>query len=340
MFLTSIYVWVTTVLFPPVTPPLDPAANITMRVIGVGLSRTGTMSTRLALAKLLGGKIYHGYESDMDDRADFWLRAAENPDCVTEKDWKGFLSERGYSAGVGEPVALFYRELAAVYPEAKFLLNTRDPHAWYRSMRRAIIKPRSYLETPPISWIFSVFSIEQNKQLFQKVRSLSATKLGLNYSSWTAVYAGEEEAVQFFNDWHEMIVASVPAEKLVIYNVAEGWGPLAGMLGMEVPQEPFPDVNDATTITLIVLGGYYILVLVIPALIVFCCWRKSARFRNVLKRVYGMTLRVTLGKWRSWRQPHKMRQPQMKTSNSTSKNNNNGEKNYDYIQYSNVNQSV
>ena len=105
-------------------------------------------------------------------------------------------------------------------------------------------------------------------------------------------------------------------------------------------QEPFPDVNDATTITLIVLGGYYILVLVIPALIVFCCWRKSARFRNVLKRVYGMTLRVTLGKWRSWRQPHKMRQPQMKTSNSTSKNNNNGEKNYDYIQYSNVNQSV
>ena len=40
----------------------------------MGLSRTGTLSTRLALAKLLGGKIYHGYESDMDDRAHFWLR--------------------------------------------------------------------------------------------------------------------------------------------------------------------------------------------------------------------------------------------------------------------------
>ena len=35
-----------------------------------------SMSGRLALAKLLGGKIYHGYESDMDDRADFWLRWA------------------------------------------------------------------------------------------------------------------------------------------------------------------------------------------------------------------------------------------------------------------------
>ena len=95
-----------------------------------------------------------------------------------------FSSDRGYTAGVGEPMALFYKEISKVYPEAKFLLNTRDPASWYRSMRQAIIKPRTYLETPPISWIFSIFSIEQNKQLFHKVRSLSSTKLGLNYSSW------------------------------------------------------------------------------------------------------------------------------------------------------------
>ena len=92
---------------------------------------------------------------------------------------------RGYTAGVGEPMALFFREIAKVYPEAKFLLNTRDPHDWYKSMRMAIIKPRTYLERPPISWIFSFFKIEQNKQLFHKVRSLSAARLGLNHSSWS-----------------------------------------------------------------------------------------------------------------------------------------------------------
>ena len=75
MFLKSIWVWVSTVLYPPELVPAP--ANNTIRVIGVGLSRTGTLSTRLALSRLLGGKIYHGYESDMDDRADFWLR------CVT-----------------------------------------------------------------------------------------------------------------------------------------------------------------------------------------------------------------------------------------------------------------
>ena len=71
MFLKSIWVWVSTVLYPPEIIPAP--ANNTIRVIGVGLSRTGTLSTRLALSRLLGGKIYHGYESDMDDRADFWL---------------------------------------------------------------------------------------------------------------------------------------------------------------------------------------------------------------------------------------------------------------------------
>ena len=73
MFLKSIWVWVSTVLYPPELVPAP--ANNTIRVIGVGLSRTGTLSTRLALSRLLGGKIYHGYESDMDDRADFWLRS-------------------------------------------------------------------------------------------------------------------------------------------------------------------------------------------------------------------------------------------------------------------------
>ena len=72
MFLTSIWIWLSTVLFPPVSFPAP--ANSSLRVIGVGLSRTGTLSTRIALGKLLGGKIYHGFESDLDDMAAFWLR--------------------------------------------------------------------------------------------------------------------------------------------------------------------------------------------------------------------------------------------------------------------------
>ena len=40
-----------------------------------------------------------------------YCRAAENPGCMTAADWREFLSGRGYTAGVGEPMALFYKEV-------------------------------------------------------------------------------------------------------------------------------------------------------------------------------------------------------------------------------------
>jgi hypothetical protein len=180
-----------------------------------------------------------------------YFRAAENPGCVSSENWKEFLSGRGYTAGVGEPLAIFYKEVGAAYPDAKFLLNTMDPHSWYRSMRMAIIKPRSYLEKPPISWIFSLFSIEQNKQLFHRVRALSAEKFGLNHSSWSAVYAGEEAAVHFFTSWQDLMIRTIPPKKLLVYTVKEGSEPLAKFLDMEAPDEPFPQINDGATFNLL-----------------------------------------------------------------------------------------
>ena len=255
----------------------------------------------------------------------FTFRAAENPDCVSSDDWREFLSGRGYTAGVGEPLALFYKEVGAAYPDAKFLLNTRDPHSWYRSMRMAIIKPRSYLEKPPISWIFSLFSIEQNKQRFHRVRALSAEKLGLNHSSWSAVYAGEEAAVSFFTSWQDLMIRTIPPEKLLIYNVKEGWEPLAKFLDMEVPDEPFPQINDGATINLIVVGGYYICVIVIPILLLCLLYAKSSKFRNTASRMFGICCRKPLGMLRGAGNTGKIR------------NNNNNSEKYDYVKYSTMN---
>ena len=192
-------------------------------------------------------------------------------------------------------MALFYKEVGAAYPDAKFLLSTRDPHDWYRSMRTAIIKPRNYLEKPPISWIFSLFSIVQNKELFHRVRALSAAKLGMNHSSWSAVYAGEDAAVRFFTAWHAKMVDTIPAEKLLVYNVKEGWEPLARMLGVKIPEEPFPQINDGLTISLIVIGGYYILVVVIPVVVGVVLYAKCSTVRSLTQKIFGACLRKPFG---------------------------------------------
>ena len=44
-----------------------------------------------------------------------------------------------------------------------------------------------------------------------------------------------------FRAWRD---AGVPAEKLLVFEVREGWGPLCEFLGVEEPAKPFPRLND------------------------------------------------------------------------------------------------
>ncbi|EKG11775.1 hypothetical protein MPH_11270 [Macrophomina phaseolina MS6] len=56
-----------------------------------------------------------------------------------------------------------------------------------------------------------------------------------------------EKGKQMYYEHNEMIKSLVPAGKLLVYNLKEGWGPLCAFLGEEVPERPFPKVNDMET---------------------------------------------------------------------------------------------
>ena len=48
---------------------------------------------------------------------------------------------------------------------------------------------------------------------------------------WFFTLSGEETAVRFFNDWVELVKAEIPAERLLVFEVKQGWGPLCNFLG-------------------------------------------------------------------------------------------------------------
>ena len=50
--------------------------------------------------------------------------------------------------------------------------------------------------------------------------------------------------VRFFNDWVEQVKAEIPAERLLVFEVKQGWAPLCNFLGVPVPEDPFPNMND------------------------------------------------------------------------------------------------
>lgn len=49
---------------------------------------------------------------------------------------------------------------------------------------------------------------------------------------------------QVYMEHIEEVRRLVPKERLLEYNISDGWGPLCEFLGEEVPDEPFPRVND------------------------------------------------------------------------------------------------
>ena len=57
---------------------------------------------------------------------------------------------------------------------------------------------------------------------------------------FSSVAAGPEKSAQFFDKWTEQVKATVPAERLLIFEAKQGWGPLCEFLGVPVPNTPYP----------------------------------------------------------------------------------------------------
>ena len=51
-------------------------------------------------------------------------------------------------------------------------------------------------------------------------------------------------ALAVFNAHNAAVVAALPAERLLVYRVADGWPPLCQFLGLPEPPAPFPHVNS------------------------------------------------------------------------------------------------
>jgi len=63
---------------------------------------------------------------------------------------------------------------------------------------------------------------------------------------FSAIDDGLEESTRFYNQWVDEVKATVPKERLLIFNVKQGWKPLCDFLGVPVPanNQPYPHVSD------------------------------------------------------------------------------------------------
>ncbi|MCB0009223.1 MAG: hypothetical protein KDE04_22315 [Anaerolineales bacterium] len=233
-----------------------------MQLIGAGFGRTGTSSLKVALEMIGFGPCYHMQEViKHPGHVGPWLRAGRGESV----DFAALLA--GYQAGVDYPVANFYRELMATFPEAKVLLSVRDPQAWYDST----------LET--------IYQMHFLPRWFRRVNPLFDRFLAMvELIVWDGLFEGrfeeKERALAIFADHVAEVKTTVPPEKLLVFDVREGWEPLCAFLEVPVPDQPFPHVNDRQVLQRLVAIGHtlgWLLPAAATAGGLFWWWRRRRR---------------------------------------------------------------
>jgi hypothetical protein len=193
-----------------------------LKVIGAGYPRTGTASLKAALEHLSVGRCYHmseliGRPSDWP----LWTRALEGMPIEFDELFGDF------AATADAPGCLFYQTLAAKYPAAKIVLTVRESDRWFRSTQETILSAdvvRRFAAAPP------EFNTMMRKMGWHPEDSATHDR---------------EEMIARIDAHNQEVKSSIPRARLLIYEVAQGWGPLCEFLGVPIPDVPFPRVNAA-----------------------------------------------------------------------------------------------
>ncbi len=210
-----------------------------IKVIDLGLGRTGTKSLKYALEGLGFDKCYHF--SDMwhhPEHNALWLSLSRGQ----KVDWETLF--KGYQATVYWAPCYDYLDLLRQYPELKVVLTVRDPEKWYKSMYATIYRLNR------LTFARKVFLLA--KSLFRpELRQLHDMWQLQNQILWDKTFKGKfynkKAAIDVFCKHNEAVKKNVPAGRLLVYRIEEGWEPLCHFLKVPMPDTPFPRVNDTVS---------------------------------------------------------------------------------------------
>jgi len=191
---------------------------MSIKVIGTGFGRTGTDSMREALTILGFGPCHHMLEVNAhEEQKRLWRALAQG----ASPDWGQLFA--GYKSCVDWPSAHYWRELVAFYPEARVILTYRSPESWWASFEKTILAGIEK-STEPESLGVALIA----KQVFD----------GRPHDR-AHVLARYEANVKD-------VMASVPPQRLLVHELGDGWEPLCAHLGVSVPEQPYPNRNNAS----------------------------------------------------------------------------------------------
>ncbi|KAL1887815.1 hypothetical protein Sste5346_009990 [Sporothrix stenoceras] len=214
--------------------------KVPMKVLLLGLGRTGTASMRDAMTQLGYVDTYHMMSCSIENPPDalLWMDALRAKyDGIGKpferKDWDKLLGR--CQAVCDWPAVAFAEELIAAYPEAKVVLTTRDVHSWHASTLKTVYWRAM---DPELAWLGRVsWAAGMYQPMLRKF--------------FDTFFEGAfpTRGKQIYEEHYDKVRKMVPPERLLEFRVSQGWEPLCRFLGDAVPpaDQPFPNVNESAT---------------------------------------------------------------------------------------------
>ncbi|KAI1082310.1 P-loop containing nucleoside triphosphate hydrolase protein [Whalleya microplaca] len=197
-----------------------------MKVLVLGMPRTGTQSLANSLARLGITPVYHMREVGKNNHQGLWLEALEAKFEGKGEPWNREKFDQilgGFEALSDIPAAIFYNELLAAYPEAAVILTRRPEDKWFDSMMATIWHAHTHRPVPDPSPM-AALGIKTQKLL------------------WDNDFpANGRRAYRAHND---LVREAAKGRKFLEYQPGDGWAPLCEFLGLDVPEDPYPRDDD------------------------------------------------------------------------------------------------
>lgn len=197
-----------------------------LQVIGAGFGRTGTHSLGLALEKLGFSPCYNIIEATKNPH-----HIASWNDAMDGKsvDWDFLFAD--YRSAVEWPAVAFLPELTSHFPDAKVILTLREAESWFESANATIFDG---LELSA-----------HNPDPIKRERGSMARRLILE-RTFDGKYRDKDHAIRIYKKHIQNVINLIPSNRLMQFNVKEGWDPLCAFLDRPIPDEPFPRLNERT----------------------------------------------------------------------------------------------
>ncbi len=208
---------------------------MSIKIIGAGLPRTGTNTLRESLEMLGFTKTYHMKQLlTHPENLHYWTTLK----ATGTTNWQELYN--GYQATVDFPCYPWYKEHMKQYPDAKVILSLRPFEKWYNSYYSTIWTAQNPPESEKAAMSERIAADPRLKSVMQV---MGFSKQAMSEDHFQGKFMDKEFMEKLFNDHNEEVKNYVPADKLLVFDVCEGWEPLCKFLDVEIPNESLPHTN-------------------------------------------------------------------------------------------------